>query len=164
MDLVTPGIGLIFWTTLVFLILLFMLKKFAWKPIMQAVKKREENIENALYAAEKAREEMKSLEFNNEQLLKEAKIKRDQLLKEAREVKEELIAEAKEQAKEVAERIITNAKESIHFEKMAAITDLKNQLAQLSVEIAEKVLEKELEHKEKQKQLIDSLLDNVNFN
>jgi F-type H+-transporting ATPase subunit b len=164
MDLVTPGIGMIFWTSIIFLVLLFLLRKFAWKPIMKAVHKREGEIEKALHAAEKAREDMKALEFNNEKLLKEAKNQKDIILKEAREMKDAIIEEAKENANIAGERILKEATEKIHFEKMAAITELKNQLAQLSIEIAEKVLKEELVQKEKQQKLIEGWIDDINFN
>ena len=164
MDLVTPGIGMIFWTSIIFLVLLILLRRFAWKPIMQAVHKREGDIEKALYAAEKAREDMKSLEFNNEKLLKEAKNQKDIILSEAREMKDVIIEEAKEKANAEYDRKLETAKESIHFEKMAAITELKNQLAQLSIEIAEKVLKEELAQKEKQQKIINEWIDDINFN
>ncbi len=164
MDLVTPGIGMIFWTSIIFLVLLILLRRFAWKPIMQAVHKREGDIEKALYAAEKAREDMKALEFNNEKLLKEAKNQKDIILSEAREMKDVIIEEAKEKANAEYDRKLETAKESIHFEKMAAITELKNQLAQLSIEIAEKVLKEELAQKEKQQKIINEWIDDINFN
>ncbi len=164
MELVTPNLGLIFWMTLSFLILVWILGKFAWKPVMKGLQAREQRIEDALTQAEKAREEMKQLKFSNEQLLKEAKDQRDEILREARKVKESIIEEAREKANAEANRILENTRESIHFEKMAAITELKNEIATLSVEIAEKVLVSELSDKGKQKQLIDRLLGDVNFN
>lgn len=164
MELVTPNLGLIFWMTLSFLILVWILGKFAWKPVMKGLQAREQRIEDALTQAEKAREEMKQLKFSNEQLLKEAKDQRDEILREARKVKESIIEEAREKANAEANRILENTRESIHFEKMAAITELKNEIATLSVEIAEKVLHAELADKGKQKQLIDRLLGDVNFN
>lgn len=164
MDLVTPGIGMIFWTSIIFLVLLILLRRFAWKPIMKAVHKREGDIEKALHAAEKAREDMKALEFNNEKLLKEAKNQKDIILSEAREMKDVIIEEAKEKANVQYDRKLESAKESIHFEKMAAITELKNQLAQLSIEIAEKVLKEELAQKEKQQKKINEWIDDINFN
>lgn len=164
MELVTPNLGLIFWMTLSFLILVWILGKFAWKPVMKGLQAREQRIEDALTQAEKAHEEMKQLKFSNEQLLKEAKDQRDEILREARKVKESIIEEAREKANAEANRILENTRESIHFEKMAAITELKNEIATLSVEIAEKVLVSELSDKGKQKQLIDRLLGDVNFN
>lgn len=164
MELVQPGIGLIFWMTLSFAALIFILAKFAWKPILKGLKEREISIDEALNSANKAREDMKALKFSNEQLLKDAKEQRDVILKEARAVKDKIIDEAREKAGEEAARIVEKAKESIQFEKMAAITDLKNQLASLSIEIAEKVLKVELSAKDKQKDLVNRLIDEVKFN
>lgn len=164
MELVQPGIGLIFWMTLSFAALIFILKKFAWKPILKGLHEREASIDEALNTANKAREEMKDLKFSNEQLLKEAKEDRDVILREARAVKDKIIDEAKEKAGAEAARIVEAAKENIQYEKMAAITDLKNQLATLSIEIAEKVLKEELSAKGKHKELVDRLIGEVNFN
>jgi len=164
MELITPGIGLIFWMTLSFSIVLWILAKFAWKPIMKTIHDREDNIEKALRAAELAKEEITKLQFTNEELIKEAKDERDALMRDARKIRDQIIEDAKAKAKEDAERIVETAKENIHYEKMAVITDLKNQLAVLSIEIAEKILKEELSKSEKQKQLINNLMDDVNFN
>ncbi|MCB0807138.1 MAG: F0F1 ATP synthase subunit B [Bacteroidales bacterium] len=164
MELVQPGIGLIFWMTLAFGILIFILGKFAWKPIMKGLKEREESIDEALNAAKIAREEMKELKFSNEQLMKEAKEERDSMLRDARKVKESIIDEARDKANEEANRIIENARESIQYEKMAAIHDMKNQLAELSIEIAEKIIRQELTQKGKHKELIDNLLKEIKEN
>ena len=164
MELVQPGIGLIFWMTIAFSLLLWILAKFAWKPIMKGLKEREETIDEALNLANKAREEMKELKFSNEQLLKEAKGERDEILRDARNVKESIIEEAREKANDEANRIIENAKESIQYEKMAAITEMKNELAALSIEIAEKIVIEELSEKGKHKQLIDKLINEVGQN
>ncbi|MCX6273132.1 MAG: F0F1 ATP synthase subunit B [Bacteroidetes bacterium] len=164
MELVNPGIGLIFWMTLSFGAVLFLLGKFAWKPIMKALREREESIDGALHAADKAREEMETLKFSNEQLLREAKEERDLLMRDARKVRETILEEAKEKAREEANRIIEGAKASIEYEKMAAMTDLKNQLAQLSIEIAEKILKEELAKGNKQEEFLKGLLDKVKFN
>lgn len=164
MELVQPGIGLIFWMTIAFSLLLWILAKFAWKPIMKGLKEREETIDEALNLANKAREEMKELKFSNEQLLKEAKGERDEILRDARNVKESIIEEAREKANDEANRIIENAKESIQYEKMAAITEMKNELAALSIEIAEKIVREELSEKGKHKQLIDKLINEVGQN
>ena len=164
MELVQPGLGLIFWMTISFSILIFILAKFAWKPIMKGLKEREDSIDQALHAADKAREEMKQLQFSNEQLLKEAKEERDNILRDARHVKENIIEEARVKANEEANRIIENAKESIQFEKLAAIHDMKNQLADLSIEIAEKILRQELSDKSKHNQLIERLLNEIKEN
>jgi len=164
MELVQPGLGLIFWMTLSFSILLWILAKFAWKPIMKGLKERENTIDEALNAANKAKEEMKELKFSNEQLLKEAKEERDNILRDARHVKENIIEEAKEKASEEANRIVENAKEAIQFEKLAAIHEMKNELASLSIEIAEKILKDELSGTDKQKRLIDKLIKDVSDN
>lgn len=164
MELVKPSIGLIFWMAVSFSTILFLLKKFAWKPILGMIKEREESIENALAAAEKAKEEMKALQSNNERILAEARVERDTLLKEAREMKDKMIAEAKTTATKEGERLLAIARENIQNEKMAAITELKNQVATLSIEIAEKILKSELSSDEKQKTLVNTLLKDVNLN
>ncbi len=138
------SIGLFFWQTIIFILLIFLLKKFAWKPILDAVNEREEGIKNALLSAEKAKEEMASLQSDNEETLKKARSERDSLLKEAREIKQQLIDEAKNEAKNEAKKIISQAQETIQNEKNAAIVDLKNQVASLSIDIAEKVLKEKL--------------------
>lgn len=162
--LVTPELGLIIWSTLVFCILFFLLAKFAWKPILKAVKDREASIENALNAAEQAKKEMQELSANNEVLLNQARAERDEMLKDARAVKDKMISDAKVTANAEAERIIASAKEAIQHEKLAAITDLKNQVATLSIEIAEKILKQELSTAEKQKSLIDNAVGEINLN
>jgi len=164
MELVSPGIGLIFWMTLSFLIVLFILKKFAWKPIMKSLHEREDTIDEALHAADRAREDMKKLKFDNEELLKQAKEERDEILKAARKVKDSIIEESKIKANEEANRIIESAKEAIENEKLAAITDLKNQLATLSIDIAEKLIKEELSTNIKQQDYIKKLVDEVHFN
>lgn len=162
--LVTPDIGLIVWTTIVFCILLFLLAKFAWKPILNAVKQREQSIEEALNKAEDAKKEMAELVSANEDLLKEARVERDEILKEARSLKDKIIAEAKTKASEDAERIVASARESIQHEKMAAVTELKNQVAVLSIEIAEKILKQELSSEAKQSSMISNVVDNIQLN
>ncbi len=164
MELINPGIGLIFWMTISFLLLMFILGKFAWKPIMKALKNREDHIESALMAAEKTRQEMKDLKSEHLQLLAQARDEKDKMLRDAKAIKESIIEKARTEANEEYNRIIENARESIHYEKMAAITDLKNQLAQLSIEISEKVLKEELSGTDKQKKLIDKLIDEVEIN
>jgi F-type H+-transporting ATPase subunit b len=164
MELVKPSIGLIFWMAVSFSIILFLLKKFAWKPILGMIKEREQSIENALAAAENAKEEMKALQSNNERILVEARAERDQLLKDAREIREKMIADAKGLATKEGERLLTIARDNIQNEKMAAITELKNQVASLSIEIAEKILKSELSSDEKQKTLVNTLLKDVNLN
>ena len=161
MELVTPGFGLIFWTTLTFLLLVFLLKKFAWKPILTAVKDREQSIDNALKSAEKAREEMKNLQADNEKILADARAERDAMLKEGRELRDKTIDGAKQAAKEEAEKMIENAREQINMQKKAAMTELKNEVAALSIEMAEKILRKELEDSNKQEALINQMLEDI---
>lgn len=162
--LTTPGLGLVFWTTIAFLLLVVLLRKFAWKPIITAIHNRNQAIDEALKASEIARAEMANLKAENEKLLVQAKEERDVILAEARKMREKIVEEAADRAKEEAERIIQAANENIHYEKMAAITDLKNQLATLSLEIAEKILEKDLAGDARQKELAEKLVKEVSFN
>ncbi len=155
------SIGLFFWQTVIFVLLIFLLKKFAWKPILDAVNEREEGIRSALKSAEKAREEMASLQSDNEETLKKARLERDGLLKEAREIKQKLIEEAKNEANKEAKKIIIQAQETIESEKNAAIVDLKNQVANLSIEIAEKVLKEKLSEDKAQMNLVKELVKDV---
>lgn len=164
MELITPGLGLIFWMTLVFLALLFLLKKFAWKPILKSLKDREDAITDALTSAERAKEEMKQLQFSNEQLLAEAKNERDNILNEARKIKEKIIEEARAKASEEAGNITAGALENIRNEKMAALTELKNEVGQLSIEIAKKILQRELSDPKKQEDFARKLLDEIKLN
>lgn len=164
MELVTPSIGLIFWTSLVFIILLALLTKFAWKPILNAVKQRESKIEDALEAAEQARMDMAKLKSQNEDMRKEALAERDSLLKEAREMNEKMMAEAKSVAKAEGDRMIESARETIKNEKLAAVTEIKNQVAKLSIEVAEKIVKQQISTDDKQKALVDNLVDGVNLN
>jgi len=150
--------GLFFWQTLLFIILLFLLKKYAWKPILDALNSREEGIKNALDEADKARQEMVELKSSNEQIVKEARAERDSMLKEARSMKENMITEAKDEAKAQANKIIEQAKATIENEKLAAITELRNQVAELSIGIAEKIIKDELSEKDKQVELIEKML------
>jgi F-type H+-transporting ATPase subunit b len=164
MDLVTPDIGLIFWTTLSFLILLFILGKFAWKPILNSVNDRETSILKALKEAENAREEMKNLTADNERILKDARIEREAMIKEARDIKVKMISDAKEEAKTTADAIISKAQEAIENEKKSAMADLKSQMASLSIEIAEKVVKQELSNKDKQLKLVEDMLNDSTLN
>jgi F-type H+-transporting ATPase subunit b len=164
MDLVTPGLGMIVWSTLFFLILLFILGKFAWPAILSAVKARNESIKNALDAADRAKEEMAKLQADNEQILAEAKAERDALMREAKAMKDKLIAEAKEKATEEAAKLVKNARESIQREKTAALNEMKVQMASLSVEIAEKLLRKKLGDPKAQKELVDKLIREADLN
>ncbi len=164
MDLVTPGIGMIFWSTLFFLLLLFILGKFAWPAILTAVKARNESIKNALDAADKAKVEMAKLQADNKEILAEAKAERDAMLKEAKAVKDSLIAEAKEKASEEAKKLVQSAREAIQAEKEAAVSDMKAQIVILSVDIAEKILRGKLEDSKAQKDLVNKLLNEADLN
>jgi F-type H+-transporting ATPase subunit b len=164
MQLVTPGIGLLFWMLVSFGLVMFVLTKYAWKPIMKGIHQREDTIEKALEAANEAKREMLKLKAGNEQLLREAKDERDALMRDARKVKETILDEAREKANAEAARILENARENIQFEKMAAINELKNQIAAISIEIAEKIIGKELENKDQQKKLTEKLLKDVEIN
>lgn len=164
MDLILPSFGLIFWMTLAFVIVFVLLRKMAWKPILKALGDRENFIKDALNSAEKAKEEMAQLQAGNEKILLEARNERDNLLKEARETKNSIIAEAKAKAQKEAEKIVQNARETLESEKTAALNDLKNQVAALSIEIAEKIIKSELSSDEKQKALVKNLLNEVNLN
>ncbi len=164
MELVKPAFGLIFWMFVSFGLILFLLKKFAWKPILEMLDEREKTISDALNSAQKAKEEMAALRAGNEKLLQEARNERDLLLKEARDAKETIINEAKTKANEEAAKLLTIARENISNEKMAAITELKNYVATLSIEIAEKVLKQELADPNKQKELVQTLLKDTKLN
>lgn len=164
MELVNPGIGLIFWMALAFGIVLWVLAKFAWKPIMKSLREREDSIDKALHEADRARQEMKELKFSNEQMMAEAKEERDALLKQARETREKLIEEAKGKADEEARRIIESARESIRNEKMAAMVEMKNEIARLAIDISEKLLRHELTDKKKQNELAEELIKKAKLN
>ena len=156
--------GLFFWQIVIFVGLVLLLKKYAWGPILKAVNDREEGIRQALESAESARKEMQNLQADNEKLLKEARAERDAMMKEAREVKEKMITDAKEQAQAEANKIIASAQAAIESEKRAAVNDLKNQVAELSIEIAEKVVRQELSAKDKQLKLVEGMLEDVKLN
>ncbi len=158
------SVGLFFWQSLVFVALILLLRKFAWKPILNAVNAREESIENALNSAEDAKKEMANLTASNERLLNEAREERDALMKEAREMKADIVAKAKEEAKVEGEKMIAGAKEAIEMERKAAIVELKNQVAALSIDIAEKVVKGNLASDDKQKALVNELVEEVNLN
>ncbi len=156
--------GLFFWQSLIFLLLIFLLRKFAWKPILDAVNEREEGIKNALHSAEIAKRDMQNLKSDNEKLLAEARVERDVILKEAREIKDKIVSEAKDEAQVQAGKMIEQAKAAINSEKNAAMAELKNQVSSLSIEIAEKVLRSELADKESQTKLVTQLLGDVKLN
>ena len=158
------SIGLFFWQSLVFILLIFVLKKYAWKPILNAVNEREQSIEDALKEAEKARLEMQSLQQSNEAILKEAREERERILKEARDMKNKMITEAKEAAATEADKAIVSAKAAIEAEKTAAIAELKNQAASLSIDVAEKILGQEVSAENKQTAMIGKIIEDVKFN
>jgi F-type H+-transporting ATPase subunit b len=164
MELVKPDFGLIFWMTVSFLIVVFLMRKFAWGPILSSLKERETSIEDALNQAKKAKEDVANMKAENERILQEARNERDKMLKEARETKDAIVNEARSKAQVEGDRIITIARETIQNEKMAAVTELKNQVATLSIEIAEKVIRQQLSSDEKQKTLVNDLLKEVKLN
>ena len=164
MELVLPGVGLTFWMLLVFSLLLFLLKKFAWKPILTMLAERENSIEEALKSADQAREQMAKLQSDNEALYKQAREERDQILKEAREMKDSIIGEAKRSAEEEGKRMIMKASEEISKQKTAAIAELKGQVATLSVNIAEKLINNQLSNSEEQQSIIAKQLNSLNNN
>ena len=164
MDLVTPGFGLIFWTSVVFIILPVLLKRMAWTPILNNVDARNKSIEDALEAAKNARDEMSNLKADNDRILKEARAERDEMLKEARELKANIISEAKNAAKDEADKMTASAKVVIENEKAGAISELKNTVGALSVDIAEKVLRAELKDVDKQNAFIADMLKDIKLN
>ncbi len=164
MDLITPGLGLVFWTVITFLILLIILKKFAWKPILGAVSEREESIKNALLSADNARKEMQNLQADNQRILQEARMERDSLLKDAREMKDKMVADAKNEAQAQGLKMIEQAKAAIESEKNAAMAELRAQVSNLSIEIAEKLLKDELSNKEAQVKLVEKMLGDAKLN
>lgn len=164
MQLLTPAFGLILWTILAFVIVFFILKKFAWKPILESMNKREQGIAESLATAQRVREEMSQLKSENEALLVKAREERGVMLREAKETKDKIINEAKEQAKIETNKIIAEAQSAINQQKMAAVIDLKNQVGNLVVEVSEKILRRQLSDKEEQEKYIRQLADNVKFN
>lgn len=164
MGIIEPGIGLLFWMTLTFVILLFLLAKFAWKPIVNAVNDRETSIVDALNQATLARKEMETLKEDNERIIREAKIERDAILKEAREIKDRIVGEAKDVAKAEGDRMIEAAKQTIQTEKNAAMADIKAQIGTISVNIAESILKQKLDNSEAQNELVQNYLNQSNLN
>ncbi|MCK5847015.1 MAG: F0F1 ATP synthase subunit B [Bacteroidales bacterium] len=164
MELIMPGIGLVFWMTLVFSLLLILLKKFAWKPIMDSLKEREQDISSSLAMAKQTKAEMKQLQADNEKLLVVARQERDAILSDAKATKDQIINEAKDKAQSEADRIVEAARVNIENEKRTALTEIKTQVAELSIDIAEKVLKAELSNKAEQNKLVEKQLANLNFN
>jgi len=164
MDLITPAFGLIFWQTLIFLVVLFILGKFAWKPILGALKAREESIDEALSLAEKAKEEMKSLKADNQKLLAEAKLDRDKMLKDAAKLAEEIRDQAKHDAKIISDKMVDEARTSIENEKNNALGQIRDQVAELSLQITEKLLKKNLSEDKAQQGLIKDYMKDIKLN
>ena len=158
------SVGLFAWQTILFVALLLLLRKFAWKPILEAVNKRQQSIQDSMDLAEKTRAEMAQLSADNEKLLAEARLERDKILREAKQTADGMIAEAKDNAAEEGDKMIAAAKQAIETEKKAALAEVKNQVATLSVDIAEKILRKELSTKDSQRKLVDDLIKDVNIN
>ena len=155
--------GLFFWQSFIFIGLILLLRKFAWKPILDAVNERETSIKDAMNSAEEAKKEMASIQEDNQKILKEARAEREALLKDARSNGADIVAQAKAEAKAEADKITAQAQEFIQNEKRAAIAELKNQVAQISLDIAEKVIDSELESKEKQSKLVDQLIKDASL-
>ncbi|MBR9999032.1 MAG: F0F1 ATP synthase subunit B [Cyclobacteriaceae bacterium] len=164
MDLVTPGIGLIFWQTVTFLAVILILGKFVWRPIMNALKAREGSIEEALRAAELAREEMEKLHADNEKLMAEARVERDQVIKDASVLASKMREEAREEANKITQKMIDDARHTIQLEKQAAINEIRNQVAEFSLQISEKILRRNLENESQQKALIEEYLKDMKLN
>jgi len=164
MGIIEPGIGLLFWMTLTFVILLFLLAKFAWKPIVNAVNDRETSIQDALNQAVLAKKEMEILKADNERIIREAKIERDAILKEARDIRDKIVGEAKDVAKVEGDKMIEAAKQTITAEKNAAMADIKTQIGVLSVNIAESILKQKLDNSEAQNELVQNYLNKSNLN
>lgn len=164
MEIVTPELGLIFWQTIIFLVVLLLLGKFAWRPILNSLKERENSIETALRMADQAKLEMQQLKASNEKLLAEARIERDKILKEATAMANQHIEEAKTKATEEGNRLIAQAREAIQNEKNAALAEVKNTAAQLSIDVAERILRRELTDTASQQQLVESYLQEVKLN
>jgi F-type H+-transporting ATPase subunit b len=164
MDLLTPGFGLFFWTLIAFLTVFFLLKKFAWKPILEALNEREKSIADSISSAEKVRGEMSMMKSEHETLLNQAREERTLMLREAKETREKMINDAKDIAKEEANKIIAEAKQQIEYQKNAAMVDVKNQIGTLVIDVAEKVLRKEMSNKEQQNAYIQQLASEIKLN
>jgi len=162
--MIEPGIGLLFWMTLTFVILLVILAKFAWKPILGAINEREVTIVDSLNQAKLARQEVENLKAENDIIIREAKVERDQILKEAREIKDRIVGEAKDAAKNEGDKMIEAARQTIQAEKSAAVADIKNQIGTLSVNIAESILKKNLDNDSAQDDLVANILNTSNLN
>ena len=164
MRLLDVNPGTIFWMLIIFGIVLFILKKFAWKPILNALKEREESIASALNKADEAKKEVADLKAGNEKIIAEARREKEAILKEAKELKDKIVAEAKDKAIAEAQKTVEQARQQIEAEKTTAISDMKKQMASLSIEIAEKVIRQELSNKAEQEKMVDGLIDDIKLN
>lgn len=164
MDLLSPSFGLIFWTVIIFLLTLIILRKYAWKPILKMLDEREKGIAESIETAERIKAEMSQMKSEHEQMLVEAKAERSRILKEAKEIKDQIIGEAKGHAKVEAKKIIEDAQIAINNQKMAALTEVKNQVGNLAVEVAEKILRKELSQRNSQEDFIRQLASEIELN
>jgi len=164
MDLLIPEVGTIVWQTISFLILLFILAKFAWKPVLKSISERERSIENALDSAEKAKDEMARLTCENEQLLIQARSERDEILKEAKELKDQIVLDAKTSAEVEGAKMIEKARQEIEHQKALALAEVKNEVSTLALDIARKVLHKNFQDQSNQEQLVDELLKDIKLN
>ena len=164
MELIMPELGVFFWTVVAFVLVWALLRKFAWQPILNMLSERDASIENALNAAENARAEMQKLESKNEELIKAAKLEREKLLKEAQDIKDSMIVEAREQAKNETERMLENANKAINAEREKAFAEMKKEIVQYSIIIAEKILRKNFENKEEQMNLAEKYMQDLKVN
>ena len=164
MELLSPHLGLILWTLLAFVIVLLILGKYAWKPILKSLNDREKNISDSILSAENMRKEMEKMHSENEALLAKAREERSQMMREAKEMRDKMIQDAKEQARSETNKIVADAQSVINQQKMAAIVDLKNQVGNLVLEVSEKVLRRELSNKEEQEKYIQQLAQNIELN
>lgn len=164
MNLVTPGLGLIFWQLVTFLLVLFLLARFAWKPIMNSLREREDSIEGALRAAEQAKAEMTKLKAENERILEEARVERDQMLRKAQQTAAAIVEDAKDKASAESAKIVESAKQAINMERQAALSDIRRQVAALSIEIAEKLLRNQLKEEKAQRELVDQMVKDASLN
>lgn len=164
MELVTPSLGTIFWMVIIFAIVAIVLKKFAWKPILNALYEREESIESALNAAQQARQEMDKLKAGNEELLAQARKEKEDIMNEAMKLKENIIGEAKEKASAETQRSIEHARQQIQNERAKAVNEMKKQMTELSLMIAEKVIRKEMSDDKKQQEMVSRLVDEIELN
>jgi F-type H+-transporting ATPase subunit b len=164
MELITPSLGTIFWMTITFLIVLLILRKYAWRPILSFLKERENSIQDALLSADRAKEEMSQLKADNERIIAEAKLERDKIIVEAKELKDTIIKEARHQASEEARQLIDTAKQTIRNEKDLAVNEVKEQIASLSVHIASKILQQKLSETTEQKDLIEKSIREIKMN